>query len=197
MLGWLGLEFTRSRYVGHEGQVDINSAAARQIIAKLADRFKEGHCFNITDRTTDFTKNEIIILIAFDNEVLDLISDVRNYLNRRTEIIAPAFLFDNVAINPPCRDVVLLIGGTPRETLIMTKIKVSFGAIVGYKHFAMLIGRHRSGVDVEIQDQASRIRTRYPRAWRSAAKAAAAMPFPREETTPPVMKTYRAMGLSR
>src|SRR6185312_14417739 len=39
-----------------------------------------------------------------------------------------------------------------------------------------------------------RKRTLYPRACRSAPRAADARPFPREETTPPVMKINRAMG---
>ena len=39
-----------------------------------------------------------------------------------------------------------------------------------------------------------RIRTRYPRACNKAARLAAIRPLPSEETTPPVMKIYRAMG---
>ena len=39
-----------------------------------------------------------------------------------------------------------------------------------------------------------RIRTEKPRAWRSAPSEAASRPLPSEETTPPVMKIYRAMG---
>src|ERR671916_25562 len=38
------------------------------------------------------------------------------------------------------------------------------------------------------------MRTLCPRACNSAPREAAAMPLPREETTPPVMKTNRAMG---
>src|SRR5262245_26565963 len=40
-----------------------------------------------------------------------------------------------------------------------------------------------------------RKRTLNPRACNSAPSAAEANPLPSEETTPPVMKTYRAMGL--
>src|SRR5262249_36344177 len=39
--------------------------------------------------------------------------------------------------------------------------------------------------------------TRMPRDSRIAAREAAAMPFPREETTPPVTKTYLAIYLGR
>jgi hypothetical protein len=36
----------------------------------------------------------------------------------------------------------------------------------------------------------------YPRACNRAPSAAEARPFPSEETTPPVMNMYRAMGLN-
>src|SRR5712692_5864487 len=39
--------------------------------------------------------------------------------------------------------------------------------------------------------------TRIPRDSRIAAREAAAMPFPREETTPPVTKTYLVIYLAR
>src|SRR5204862_4932706 len=39
--------------------------------------------------------------------------------------------------------------------------------------------------------------TRMPRDSRIAAREAAAMPFPREETTPPVTKTYLVIYLGR
>src|SRR6267143_3900024 len=39
--------------------------------------------------------------------------------------------------------------------------------------------------------------TRMPRDSRIAAREAAAMPFPREETTPPVTKTYLVIYLAR
>ena len=38
------------------------------------------------------------------------------------------------------------------------------------------------------------LRTRYPRACKRAASDAALKPLPSEETTPPVIKIYRAMG---
>jgi hypothetical protein len=50
----------------------------------------------------------------------------------------------------------------------------------------VLIGAHRPRIDVEIGVE---------RACKSAPSAADARPLPKEETTPPVMKMYRAMGV--
>lgn len=150
MLRWLGLELASRRDVRHQRQVNINGAAARQIIAELANCLQKRHGFNIADRATDFTKNEIILLITFDNEVLDLVRDVRNHLNSRAEIISPAFLFDDIPVDTSGRNIVLLVGRTSCKALIVTKIKVSFSAIVGHKDLAVLIRRHRARIDVEI-----------------------------------------------
>ncbi len=71
--------------------MDIDCAVAWQFVAELTNSFEERHGFDIANRTADFAQHEIIIVIAFKNEVLDFIRDVRNDLNRRTEIIAAAF----------------------------------------------------------------------------------------------------------
>ena len=51
------------------------------------------------------------------------------------------------------RPVVMLSGlggGTPGEALVMAEIEIGLGAVVGHEHFAVLIRRHRSGIEVEI-----------------------------------------------
>ena len=51
------------------------------------------------------------------------------------------------------RPVVMLscLGGrTPGEALVMAEIEIGLGAVVGHEHFAVLIRRHRSGIEVEI-----------------------------------------------
>ena len=77
----------------------------------------------------------------------------------------------------------------------MAEVEVGLGAVVGDEHLAVLIRAHRPRIDVEIGVELPQAApcSRAPGAAR--ASAAEAMPLPREETTPPVMKTYRAMGL--
>ena len=36
------------------------------------------------------------------------------------------------------------------EALVMAEIEIGLGAVVGDEHLAVLIGRHRAGIDVEI-----------------------------------------------
>ena len=51
------------------------------------------------------------------------------------------------------RPVVMLSGlggGTPGEALVMAEIEIGLRAVVGHEHFAVLIRRHRAGIEVEI-----------------------------------------------
>ena len=46
-----------------------------------------------------FADDKIEIVIAFGDEILDLVGDVRNDLNGGAEIIAAAFLVDDVLVD--------------------------------------------------------------------------------------------------
>ena len=83
-------------------------------------------------------------------EFLDRIGDVRNDLNGGAKILAATFLGDDVLINPPRSDIVRLTRRNPGEALVVAQIEIGFRAIVGHIDFAVLIGAHRSGIDVEI-----------------------------------------------
>ena len=51
------------------------------------------------------------------------------------------------------RPVVMLscLGRRPaREALVVTEIEIGLRAVIGHEHFAVLIRRHRSGIEVEI-----------------------------------------------
>ncbi len=43
-----------------------------------------------------------------------------------------------------------LRAGNAGEALVMAEIEIGLGAVVGDEHLAVLIGAHRSGIDVEI-----------------------------------------------
>ena len=75
---------------------------------------------------------------------------MRDHLHRTAQIIPPAFLGDDFLIDAPRGDIVLLIGRTARETLIMAQIQVGFRTIIGHENLAMLIGAHRARIDIEI-----------------------------------------------
>jgi hypothetical protein len=81
----------------------------------------------------------------------------------------------------------------PDEALVVPEVQIGLGAVLGHEHLAVLERRHRARIDVDVRIELEQGDAR-PRDSRIAAREAAAMPFPREETTPPVTKTYFVMA---
>ena len=76
---------------------------------------------------------------------------MRNDLDGRAEVIAAAFLGDDLLIDPPRRDIVFPHRGPAGEALVMTKIEIGFRAVLGDEDFAVLVGAHRPRIDVQIR----------------------------------------------
>ena len=130
--------------------MNVDRVFARQFVLELADRLEERQAFDVADGAADLDQHEIIFVVAGEDEFLDRVGDVRNHLNGRAEIIAAAFLGDDVLVDAPGGDVVGLGGRPPGEALVMAEIEIGLGAVIGHEHFAVLIRRHRSGIEVEI-----------------------------------------------
>src|SRR5262245_63454103 len=112
MLGRLCLEFACARNKRHEGEMDVHGVAPRQIVAQLPDRFEKRQSFDVADRAADLAQHEVKPLIAFPDEILDGVGDVRDDLNRRAEIIASALARENLLVKAAGGDVGMARGGT-------------------------------------------------------------------------------------
>ena len=130
--------------------MDVDRIVARQVVAELADRLQERHRLDVADRAADLADHEIIVVIAADDEILDLVGDVRDHLHRGAEIVAAPFLLDDVLVDAAGGDVVCLVGRAAGEALVVAKVEVGLGAVVGHEHLAVLVGRHRAGVDIQV-----------------------------------------------
>ena len=130
--------------------MDIDAVMRRQIVLELADRLEEGQAFDVADRAADLDQHEIDVLIAVEDELLDGVGHMRNDLDRRAEIIAAPLLADDVLIDAAGGDIILLRGRAAGEALIMSKVEIGLGAVVGDEDLAVLIGGHRPRIDVEI-----------------------------------------------
>ncbi|MCY1232908.1 hypothetical protein D9M72_454240 [compost metagenome] len=130
--------------------MDIDRSAARQVVAELADRFHERHRFDVADGTADLTQHEIIVVVAFGNEVLDLVGDVRDHLNGCAEVVAATFLIDDVLVDPASGDVVGLRRRTPREAFIVAEIEIGLRTIIGYENLTVLGRAHGARINVEV-----------------------------------------------
>ena len=73
-----------------------------------------------------------------------------DYLDGGAEIVAAALLGEDLLVDAAGGDVVLARRRAPGEALVVAEVEVGLGAVVGDEDLAMLVGRHRPGIDVEI-----------------------------------------------
>ena len=119
-------------------------------LPELADRFEERQALDVADGAADFDQDEIDVLVPAGDEILDGIGYVRDDLNGAAEIGAATFLGEDVLIDPPGRDVVRLARGHTGEAFVVPKIEIGLGSVVGDENLPVLIGAHRTGIDVQV-----------------------------------------------
>ena len=134
-----------------------------QLIPQLTNSFQKRQPLNIADGAADFDKDKILILKVIRRKFLDRIGDMGNDLNRSAEIVPATFLADHRLVYPPRRHIVALAGGYTSESLIMTEIEIRFRPVVGDIAFAMFVGIHGAGIDVDI-------RVQFPKPYFEAAR---------------------------
>ena len=154
VLRGLGLHLARGRYVRDERQVDIADVIAAERDPELPDRFEKRQRLDVADRTADFDDGHfglgLVTSCAGQNPALDLVGDVRNDLHGAAQVIAAPLLADHRFVDLAGGEVVALPQPHVGEALVVAKIEVGLGAIVGNEHFAVLERRHRAGVDVDV-----------------------------------------------
>ena len=74
-----------------------------------------------------------------------------NYLNRRTEVFALALLIQNVPINLTCRKIGKFVKVFVYKAFVMSEVKVCLRAVLRNVYFAVLLGAHRSRVNVYVR----------------------------------------------
>ena len=130
--------------------MDVDRVMARQLVAELADRLEERQALDVADRAADLDQHEVEAVVAVADEVLDGVGDVGDHLDGGAEIVAAALLGEDLLVDAAGGDVVLAGRRAPGEALVMAEVEVGLGAVVGDEHLAVLVGRHRPGIDVEI-----------------------------------------------
>ena len=88
---------------------------------------------------------------ALAHEVLDLIGNVGNDLNRAAEEIASTLLADHVVVDLAGGEIRQPRGLAMRKALVVPEIEVGFGPVVGDIDLAMLKRAHGAGIDVQVR----------------------------------------------
>ena len=122
----------------------------RQVVAELADGFEERQALDIADGAADFAQHEIVAFVAVADELLDGVGDVRNDLDGGAEIVAAALLGEDLLIDAAGGDVVAARRRAAGEALVVAEVEIGLGAVISDEDLAVLVGRHRARIDIEV-----------------------------------------------
>ncbi len=153
VLRGLGLELTRVTDVRNQRQVDEEAVAAPDVDGELTDRLEERERLDVADGAADLGDHHVDIVGLGDqlDPVLDLVGDVRDDLNGRAEVVAAALALDDRVVDPAGRDVRGACRVDVGEALVVPEVQVGLGAVLGHEDLAVLVGRHRARIDVDVR----------------------------------------------
>ena len=132
--------------------MDIERIVLPDFLLDLSDRLEEGQTLDVADRPADLRNDNIgiVCLCHIVDALLDLVRDMRDHLYRRAKIVAVALLVEHRPVDLAARDIRTLREIDVDEALIVPEIEIRLRAVIGDKHFAVLIGTHRPRVDVDV-----------------------------------------------
>ena len=140
------------RDAGEQGEMDVQDVLLADVVAKLADRLEIGERLDVAHGAADLDDHDLGLLLASDavNPLLDFVRHVWDHLHGRAEVIATTLLRDDRVIDLPGRQIRGPRDVPVDEALVVPEVEIGLGTVLGDEHLAVLIGRHRAGVDVEV-----------------------------------------------
>ena len=133
-----------------------SNVRAAEVVAHLTGCFKERLRFDIANCSTNFRDDDVrtlTVLIGLSlttHDVLDFVGDMRNNLNRVTQVFAATLLGNDRGIHLAGGR----ISGTRQvhieEALVVANIQIGLRTILSDKNLAVLEGVHCTGIDVDV-----------------------------------------------
>ena len=153
VLRGLRLQLPRVADVRHEREVDEHAVAAADVDGELADRLEERQRLDVADRAADLGDDDVRVLRLGEqlDAVLDLVGDVRDDLHGAAEVVAAALAADDRVVDPAGGDVRRARRVGVRVALVVAEVEVGLRAVLGDEHLAVLVGRHRARIDVDVR----------------------------------------------
>ena len=155
VLGGLGLELASRGNPGQVGQVHKGRVVGAELEAQLAHGFQERQRFNVAHGAAHFADGHVHRVVGANaraalDEFLDFVGDVRDDLHGLAQVVATALFLEHGLVDLARGEVVGLLHARFNETLVMAQVQVGFCAVIGHENFAVLEGRHRAGVYVDV-----------------------------------------------
>jgi hypothetical protein len=151
MLSRFGFEFARCREIRYEGKVNYNAVFVF-FPFHLAHGFYVGERFYIAYGASYFGNYKIEVRLGSENlnAAFYFVGNVRNDLNGFPQVFATAFFFNYTLIDAASSNVIGLRSGYVQEALVVTKIEVGLGTIVGNETLAVFIGVQCTWVYIDV-----------------------------------------------
>ena len=156
VLGGLGLELAGGLEVGHEREVDEAGVLGAGLEAELARGLEERQALDVARDAADLAQDDVrrglvaVRLAGRADRGLDLVRHVRHDLDRPAEVAAGALAGEDGRVDAAGGEVARLRAGDAGEALVVAEVEVRLRAVVRHEHLAVLVGRHRAGVDIEV-----------------------------------------------
>jgi hypothetical protein len=135
-----------------QGHMDVQHIVTPDILAHLANSLQKRQPFDIADSSADFDDHHVCPGLTGNSSDtrLDLIGDVRDDLDRAAKIVATALFLNHRGVNLTCGDIAETGQIHIDKPLIVPKVEIGLGAIFGDEDLTVLVGRHGTGIDIDI-----------------------------------------------
>ena len=132
--------------------MDVEDIVPPHIVPHLPNGLQEGQALDVADRPADLRYDYIGPRFGGQSKhpVFDGVGDMGHGLNGATKEVAAALFGYKVEIDFSGGE----IGGPGKfdvdESFVVPQVQVSLAAVLGHEDFAVLIGGHGAGIDVEV-----------------------------------------------
>ena len=151
VLRGLGLELTGSGDIRDERNVNEESVLLAKLQAHLANGFEEGKRFDIADSAADFDDDDVDTFGDAFDAALDFVGDVRNDLDGFAEVVAATLFGENGFVDTAGSPVIVASKLGVGEAFVVAKVEVGFRTVFGNENFAVLVGAHGAGIDIQVR----------------------------------------------
>ncbi len=151
MLGGLGLQLAGRLQIGDQRQVDVQAISLADVERELADGLQKRLAFDVAHRAADLGDHDVDVVVGqFVDAILDFVGDVGDDLDGFAQEFAPPLLVDHRQVDLAGGVVRVAGQGAVGEAFVMAQVQVGLAAVVQHVDFAVLVGTHRAGVDVDV-----------------------------------------------
>ena len=152
VLGGLGLVLVGAPQEGHQRHMDKQAVLLADLQRNLTNCLQKGLRLDVTDGAANLRNHHVGIGLFANaiDEFLDLIGNMRNYLNCGTQKFSSAFLVQYIPVDLTGGQIGVLVQVFIDKALVVTQVQVCFCAVFCNIYLAVLIGTHGAGVHIDI-----------------------------------------------